>query len=125
LADGLCCFEAVAGSERHPPRRDLLCSQLADAAITEDCGCLAEQVAELLDRHGLHIVLGQVRLNKLRERESARDPSLPSKPLELALESITRVLLGNEPSALNALRVAAAGPVAVRPQPLAVGSATR
>src|SRR5947207_83730 len=40
-------------------------SRLADCAIVEHGGCLAEQVAELLDRHELHVVLVQVRVDEL------------------------------------------------------------
>jgi hypothetical protein len=37
-------------------------------------------------------VLCEVPLHELGEREPPRDPSLPSKPLELTLERLTRVL---------------------------------
>jgi hypothetical protein len=36
-------------------------------------------------------VLSKVRLDQLLERESAGDARLPSEPLELALERVTRV----------------------------------
>jgi hypothetical protein len=62
-------LEAVARRQLHPPRGDLLRRQLSDLAITENGGCLAEEVAELLDRHWLHIVLCEVRLYELRKRE--------------------------------------------------------
>jgi hypothetical protein len=62
-------LEAVARGQLHPPRGDLLRGQLPDLAITENGGCLAEEVAELLDRHRLHIVLCEVRLYELRKRE--------------------------------------------------------
>src|SRR5207302_4520581 len=85
----------------------------------------AEEVAELVDRHRLYVVLVEVGLHELREREPPCDPALSSKPLELTLERIARVLLGGEPTALDALRVAPAGAVAVGPQPLTVGAAAR
>jgi hypothetical protein len=125
LPQRLRCLEAVAGRERHPPLGDLLRGQLPDAAIAEDGDCLAEQVAELLDRHRLHVVLRQVRLDELGEREPARDPPLTSKPLELALERVTRVPLRGKPATLDALGVAPACAEAIRPQPLAAVSAAR
>src|SRR5712691_7154291 len=91
--------------------------QLADLSIAEHRSRLAEQVAELLDRDRLDVVLRQVGLDELGEREPTHDPSLPPKPLELTLECVTRVLLGGEPATLDALGVAAACPVTVRPQP--------
>ena len=120
LPQRLGCLEAVTGRERHPPLGDLLRGQLTDPAVTEHGGRLAEQIAELLDRHRLHVVLRQVGLDELGERQPARDSSLASKPFEFALERVTRVLLRGEPATLDALGVAAAGPVAIRPQPLAV-----
>src|SRR6266498_3743237 len=90
LPQRLGCFKAVTGRERHPPLRDLLRRQLTDAAITEHRGRLAEQIAELLDRYRLHVVLREVRLHEFGEREPACDASLTSQPLELALECITR-----------------------------------
>jgi hypothetical protein len=55
-------------------------------------------------------MLGQVRLDDLGECEPPRDPSLPSKPLELALERLTCVPLGGESATLDALGAAPAGP---------------
>src|SRR6266540_3444328 len=123
LPQRLGCFKAVTGRERHPPLRDLLRRQLPDAAITEHRGRLAEQIAELLDRHRLRVVLREVRLHEFGEREPACDASLTSQ--QLALECITRILLRGKPAPLDPLRVAAAGPEAIRPQPLTAGSATR
>jgi len=85
LPECLGCFEAVAGRKRHPLGGDLLRRQLAKRPITKDGSCLAEQVAELLDRHRLNIVLVQVRVDELRERQSPCDPAFPSEPLKLTL----------------------------------------
>jgi hypothetical protein len=60
--------------------------QLADEVITEHGRCLAQQIAELLDRDRLEVVLFEVGLDELRERQSSRDPAFSSKPLELAFE---------------------------------------
>jgi hypothetical protein len=86
---------------------------------------LLSRKAELLDRHGLDVVLRQVGLDEFGERKPACDPPLPPKPLELALERVTRILFRDEPATLDAFRVAPAGPVAVRPQALAPELATR
>jgi len=125
LPERLGCLEAIAGRQPHPPRGDLLRGQLADLAVAEDRGCLAEEVAELLDRHRLDVVLRQVGLHELSEREPARDPSFSPNPLELALERVTRVLRRGEPATLDTLGGAPAGPVTVCPQPLTIGSAPR
>jgi hypothetical protein len=119
LPQRLCRFEAVAGREPHPPRSDLLGGQLANPSIAEHGRCLAEQVAELLDRHRLDVVLRQVRLDELGEGERARDPTLAPHPIELTLERVPRVLLAGESATLNALGATAARPVTVRPQRLA------
>src|SRR6266508_2176662 len=89
------CFKAVTGRERHPPLRDLLRRQLTDAAITEHRGRLAEQIAELLDRHRLRVVLREVRLHEFGEREPACDASLTSQPLELARPAKLLAQLGD------------------------------
>src|SRR5207248_8881006 len=116
--------EAIARREVHPPGGYLLRCQLADAPVAEHRCRLAEQVAKLLDRHRLHIVLGQVRLDELGKRQPSCDPAIPSKPLELALARIARILLRGEPAPLDAPRVAPAGPIAVRPQPRTASPAT-
>jgi hypothetical protein len=89
--------------------------QLANAALAEHRGRLAQQVAQLLDRHRLDVMLRQVCLDQLVEREPPGDARLPSEPLELALERVTRVGLGGVPAPLNALGVAAASSVAIGP----------
>jgi hypothetical protein len=68
-------------------------------------------------------VLRQVCLDQLVERQPSRYAGLPSKPLELALERVTRVGLRPLPAALNALGVTAASSVAIGPEPLAIGTA--
>jgi hypothetical protein len=109
------CFEPIAGRQPHPPLGDLLRGQLSDLPLAEHCGCLAEQVTELLDRHRLDVMLRQIRLDELGEREPPRDARLSPKPLQLPLERLTRVLLTGEPATLHALRAATAGPIPVRP----------
>jgi hypothetical protein len=65
----LCCVEAVAGRETDPPGGELFRAQLADGSLSEDRNRFAEQPAQLLDRHLLDVVLRQVHLNELGERQ--------------------------------------------------------
>jgi hypothetical protein len=99
--------------------------QLADAAVAEHRRRFAEQVAELLDRDRLHVMLREVCLDEFGERKPPCDPPLSPNPLQLAFERVTRVLLRGEPATLHALRAAPARAEAIRPQPLAAGPATR
>src|SRR5207253_492775 len=85
----------------HPPFGDLLRGQLADLSIAEYRRRLAQQVAELLDRDRLDVVLGEVGLDELGEREPPCDPPFSPKPLELALERLTSVLLSGPTVALE------------------------
>jgi len=101
LSDGLCRLESVTARKVHPPFGDLLRGQLADTSLTEDRGRLAEQPAQLLDRHRLHVVLGEVNVDELREGEASRDPLLAADPVELTVERVDRVLLGGEATALD------------------------
>src|SRR6266487_2325592 len=78
-----------------------------------------------LDRDRLDVVLGEVGLDELGEREPPCDPPFSPKPLELALERLTSVLLRCEPTPLDALRSTTARAEAIRPQRLAAASATR
>jgi len=73
----------------------------------------------------LDVVLGEVGLDELGEREPPCDPPFSPKPLELALERLTSVLLRCEPTPLDALRSTTARAEAIRPQRLAAASATR
>ncbi len=103
LAERLSRFEPVAGRDVHPPGGDLLRGQLADLPIAEHGRRLAQEIAELLDRHRLHVMLREMNLHELGKRERARDPSLASKSLKLAVEGVACVQLGGEAAALHAL----------------------
>jgi hypothetical protein len=115
LAKRLGRVEAVAGWERDPPRGDLLRPDFADWSLAEGGDRLSEQPAQLLDRHRLDVVLCQVSLHEFGERQRSCEASLPPQPLQLALQSLRRIPLRNEPAPLHPLRVSAAKPVAVRP----------
>jgi hypothetical protein len=125
LTERLRRLESVARRERHPPGRDLLRSQFTDATFTEHGRSLSEQPAQLVDRHLLHVVLGEIGLDQLRQRQRARDPALPADTLKLAFERLARIRLRHEPASLNSARPATADAEAVRPQSLAIASAGR
>jgi hypothetical protein len=57
-------------------------------------------------------------VNQLRERQAARDPPFPEETIELTLRRGSRVLLGREPTALNAPRATPRDAVPIRPQRL-------
>jgi len=71
LPQRLCRLEAVARGERHPPFRDLLRGQLGDATVAEDSERLPEKPAQLLDRHRLHVMLREIRLDELGQCQRA------------------------------------------------------
>ncbi|MDP9308971.1 MAG: hypothetical protein M3P15_11795 [Actinomycetota bacterium] len=100
-------LEPAAGRERHPPGCDLLRGQLADAAIAELGDRLAEQPAQLLDRHPLNVMLGEIGLDEFSERQCARNPPLAPHTFQVALKRVCRILLGRESAALHASRAAA------------------
>jgi hypothetical protein len=107
--------------DRHPPSGDLVRAQLREPAIAERRERLSEQPAQLLDRHGLGIVLCQICIDELGERHRASKSVHSAQHLELSLECFACVSLGPETTALDALRVAAAEPVAVSPKHFAGG----
>jgi hypothetical protein len=72
-------LEAVAGRERHSPFGDLLRRQLPQTPGAEDRGRLAKQPPQLRNRHRLHIVLSEIRVDKFGERERTRDPALAAR----------------------------------------------
>jgi len=48
-------------------------------------------------------VLVEIRLDKLAQREPPGDSPFATKPVELTLKRIPRILLGSEPAVLNPL----------------------
>jgi hypothetical protein len=109
-------LEAVARRERHSPFCDFLRGQFADPPVAEHRGRFAEQPAQFLDRHRLHIMLSEIRLDQLGERQAARDPALTTNTIELTLERRFCVLLGCESATLHAPRTSAGDAVAIRPE---------
>ena len=82
---------------------------------------LAEQPAQLLDRLRLHVVLSEVDVDELRERQrcSAIRRS-PPEPFERPLERRRRIRLRTEPAPLDSPRAATAVAIAVGPERLTI-----
>jgi hypothetical protein len=95
-----------------------ICSEIAFAHPTRDR--LAEQPAELLDRHLLNVMLRKISLDQLLECEAAWDPPLPPNTIELALQRSSRVRLGDEPTTLHASGITACEAIPKRPAGRAV-----
>jgi hypothetical protein len=98
-------------------------AKLREPAIAERRERLSEQPAQLLDRHGLGVVLCQIFTDELGERHRASNPVHSAQHLEFSLERFACVSLGPETTALDALGIATADPVAVSPKRFAVGFA--
>src|SRR5205823_7158359 len=77
--------------------------------------CFAEQPAELLGGDRLDVVLCEVHLDELGEGQAAWDPLLTPDAVKRTLERVGCVAFAREAASLDALRVAAAGAVAVSP----------
>jgi hypothetical protein len=95
--------EPVARRERDPPGGNLLRAQLADGSVAEDGHRLTQQPAQLLDRHCVNVVLLEVRLYQFGERQGSRDSLLPSQELQLSLQSLRRVPLGESVATASSL----------------------
>ncbi|HLF00106.1 MAG TPA: hypothetical protein VI540_09430 [Gaiellaceae bacterium] len=72
--------------------------------------------------HRRHLVLVEVSLDELGEREHPRAAVGSSQLLECSLERRPRILFAGKAAALNSLRVASAGAVAMCPKLAAVAS---
>jgi hypothetical protein len=95
---------------------------LPKTPITEDVDGLREQPVQLRDRLRLRVMLGQVFVDELSERERARGSVHSPQPLERTLERFPCVPLGHEAAALHPPRVAAADAIAIRPKRLPIGA---
>src|SRR6266536_1667175 len=113
----------MARRDRHPPGRDLLRAKLRKAAAAEDTDRLGEKPAELVDRLRFRVMLGEVLLDELLQRQRAADALLPPAMLERPFECLRRVTLGGEASSLKTSRTWTAGPIPVRPYRAAVDRA--
>jgi hypothetical protein len=56
----------------------------------------SEQPAQLVGRHRVEVVLGEVHLHQFGEGQRSRDPPLPLQPLEFALQRLRGVALGGK-----------------------------
>jgi hypothetical protein len=103
LAECLGGFEAVSVGDRHPPRRYLRRLQLADRRVPErGCG-FVQQPAELVDRLGLGVVLGEVDLYEPAQRRCLSEALFLAGALERAVECLLGGFLGREAASLHAL----------------------
>jgi hypothetical protein len=116
----LCRLEAVPGPDRHSPGGDLVRFQFVEPPLAEGGDAVREQPAQLLecDRRGL--VLGEILLDELGERQHSPVALPATEPFQCPLERRPRILLAWKAAALDPLRGAPAGAVAVRPQWLPV-----
>ena len=95
-------LEAVAGRDRHSPSRDLLRAELAEATLAEGAERLVEQPTQFLGCLRLCLVLGEVLIDELAQRDRAAETGVSAKAFERPLEGIRRVTLGSESAPLDA-----------------------
>jgi hypothetical protein len=98
-------------------------AKLGKAAAAEATERLGEQPAELVDRLRFRVVLGEVLLDQLVQRQRAADALLPTDTFERPFECLRRVTLGGEASPLQTSRTRTVGPIPVRPYWAAVDGA--
>ena len=90
-------------------------TKLREAVAAEGTDRLGEQPAELVDRLRFGVVLGEVLLDELLQRQRAADAFLSTEMFERPFECFRRVTLGGEASPLQPSRTRTVGPVPVRP----------
>src|SRR6266540_5708803 len=95
---------------------------MADSAMTERTDGLREQPAQLRDRLGLAVVLGEVDLDELAQRRCLDQAAFAPQPFERSLEGFDRGLFRFEAATLYAFRAATADAIAVRPARTPVAS---
>ena len=99
-------------------------AKLGKAAAAKDTDRLGEQPAELVDRLRLRLVLGEVLLDELLQRQRAADTLLPAELFERPFKRFPRITLRGEASPLQPSRTRAVGPVPIRPDRAAVDGAS-
>jgi hypothetical protein len=75
-------------------------AKLRNAAAAQGTERLGEQPAELVDRFRFRVVLGEVLLDELLQRQRAADAFLSTEMFERPFECFRRVTLGGEASPL-------------------------
>jgi hypothetical protein len=120
LPERLRCLETVSGRNRHSPSRDLLRAKLGQSTRAERLDCFREQPAQFPDRLRLAVVLRQVLVDQLGERQRGSAASRAANSLERPLERFARVPLGHETTPLHTPRAATTDPIAIRPKRLLV-----
>src|SRR5262245_9510870 len=90
--------------KRRPPRANLVRSHVDDAAVAERSRRLGKKPAQLRDRARCRLVLGEVLLDQLAQRDLRDPPVTTVKPLERDLQRLQRLALTREPSHLRPCR---------------------
>jgi hypothetical protein len=98
-------------------------AKLRKTAAAEGTERLGEQPAELVDRLRFRVVLGEVLLDELLQRQRAADTFLSAEMFERPFECFPRVTLRGEASPLQPSRTRTAGPIPVRPYQAAIDRA--
>jgi hypothetical protein len=78
-------------------------AKLRKAAAAEGTERFGEQPAEVVDRLRLRVVLGEVLLDELLQRQRGADALLPPEMFERPFECLRGVTLGGEASTTTAL----------------------
>jgi hypothetical protein len=76
-------------------------AKLRQPASPKNLDRFRQQPTQLLDRLRLAVVLSQVLVDELTERQRAAAASFPAHPLERPLERLTRIPLGRETTPLH------------------------
>ncbi len=114
-------LETVPGSNRHPPRRDLLRTKLPETPITERSDRFRQEPAQLLDRLRLRVMLREILPYKRCEGGRARRAVCAPQALKRPLERLPRVPLRLKAAPLHPPRAAPANPIPVSPKRISAG----
>src|SRR5207253_6090369 len=91
-----------------------------DAALAERGRRLRKKPAQLRDRARLRLMLREVLLGQLAQRDPRKPPVTPLQPLERDLQRLQRLALSREPAHLWPRRAATIDAIAIRPGRLAM-----
>jgi hypothetical protein len=120
LAQRLSRLEAMSFGDAQPPRIDIHGRQIRDALAAEHRGRLAEQPAQLRDRHRRCLVHLQVLVDELAEGHCRPSPAW-GDPIKSFAKCLLRLFPAREATDLWPCRAASFESVPVCPQRLAVG----
>src|SRR5712691_8468773 len=106
--------------QRRPPSADLIWSQVDDAAIAESTRRFRQEPAQLRDRARLRLMLREILLGELAQRDLPEPPIAAMQPLERDLQRLHRLALSREAAHLGSCRATTVDAIAVRPRPLTI-----